>query len=65
MRETRAGIVHTIAGCYVCHGGESHWESKNALAVAARHHDATGHTTWCEQVLSVRYGPTPDEGDSD
>ncbi|KKL45291.1 hypothetical protein LCGC14_2357180, partial [marine sediment metagenome] len=38
-------------------GTESKWEGKNALAVAARHHDSTGHTTWCEQTISVRYGP--------
>ena len=57
MRETRSGITHSMAGCHQCHGTEAQWSGKNALAVAARHHDATGHTTWCEQVMSVRYGP--------
>ena len=57
MRETRAAIVHSIAGCLQCHGSEAKWQSRNSLAVAAKHHDATGHTTWCEQVLSVKYGP--------
>jgi len=53
-RETRAGITSVIGGCNVC--GKV-WESKNTLALAAKHHDATGHSTWVEQVLSVRYGP--------
>ena len=26
------------------------------MAVAARHHDKTGHSTWVEQTLSIRYG---------
>lgn len=56
MRPTRSGIVHVMAGCRECHGEDAHWQSKNALACAARHYDATGHTTWCEQVLSVVYG---------
>lgn len=55
MRETHAGIVSRMAGCFVCHS-EAQWTGKNALALAARHHDATGHPTWCEQVMSVRYG---------
>ena len=65
MRETRAGIVHSMAGCRQCHGSEAKWQSRNALAVAAKHHDATGHTTWCEQVMSVKYGPDlpGDEGE--
>ena len=58
MRKTRAGITGCMAGCFVC-GKE--WQSKNALALAARHHDATGHATWAEQVLSVRYGDVSKE----
>lgn len=60
MRETRAGVIHAIAGCYVCHGHESHWDSKNALALAAQHHDRTGHPTWAEQCISVKYGHPAD-----
>ena len=45
-------------GCFVCHGGSAAWTGKNAMAVAARHHDQTGHETWVDQVLSVRYGGT-------
>ena len=61
-RETHAGITGSLAGCYVCHGGEAKWQSRNALGISARHHDATGHPTWCEQTLSVRYGAAPDHG---
>lgn len=59
MRETYAGIIHAQGGCFQCHGTTTKWWGKNALAVAARHHDATGHSVWCEQVMSVRYGPPP------
>ncbi|MBB3691489.1 hypothetical protein [Sphingomonas sp. BK580] len=24
--------------------------------MAARHHDATGHATWCDVDMSIRYG---------
>lgn len=44
------------AGCFVCNGATAMWSSKNAQAVAARHHDATGHATWADQVLLIRYG---------
>lgn len=45
-----------IAGCFVCHGTGAHWSGGNAQGVAARHHDATGHPTWCDIAMSVRYG---------
>jgi len=32
------------------------WSSKNAQGVATRHHDATGHTTWVEISMSIKYG---------
>lgn len=54
-RETRTDIS-AMAGCFVCHGNDACWFKKNALAIAARHHDATGHPTWCEQTLFVHYG---------
>lgn len=53
------------AGCFVCHTS-AHWTGANAQAVAARHHDRTGHATWCDVVLSIRYGqhaPDPDQID--
>ncbi len=45
-----------IAGCFVCHGSDAHWRGGSAQGTAARHHDATGHVTWCDVALSVRYG---------
>jgi len=45
-----------VAGCFTCGGGEGIWFASNAQALAARHHDATGHTTWCDLILSYRYG---------
>jgi len=44
------------AGCFTCHGGQAAWTARNAQAVAARHAKATGHPTWCDIVLVVRYG---------
>lgn len=32
------------------------WTGGNAQGVAARHHDATGHATWCDVYMGVRYG---------
>ena len=32
------------------------WTGSNAQGVSARHHDLTGHPTWCEVNLSIRYG---------
>ncbi len=55
MRDTRVGR-HVRAGCFVCHGSDVKWESRNAQAVAAKHHDATGHATWVEVLMNVYYG---------
>jgi len=44
------------AGCFICHGGDAAWHSANAQALAARHHDLTGHETWCNIVLQWTYG---------
>lgn len=44
------------AGCFVCGGDEPKWEGPQAQGTAARHHDATGHATWAEVIMSVRYG---------
>lgn len=60
MRQTRT--ARTLqGGCFICHGTEAVWFSPNAQAVAARHHDATGHPTWVDVVLMVRYGPSLEE----
>lgn len=44
------------AGCFECHNGQPHWLGRNAAGVAARHHDATGHRTWCEQAIRTVHG---------
>lgn len=56
MRET--WISRDVrAGCFVCHeDGRAHWTGKNAQGVTARHHDATGHATWVDVGMSIRYG---------
>lgn len=60
-----SGPVRTLrAGCTTCHGAEAFWTGPNAQAVAARHHQTTGHATWCD--LSVRYGAAaPDPRQTD
>jgi hypothetical protein len=45
-----------IAGCFQCWGSEGHWIGPNAQGVAARHHYATGHETWADVNMSIRYG---------
>jgi hypothetical protein len=44
------------AGCYQCHGSDTHWFGKNAQGVAARHHDVHGHQTWVEIEMTIQYG---------
>ncbi len=44
------------AGCFVCHGPGKGWDTPNAQALAARHHDRTQHPTWCNVYLTIRYG---------
>ena len=55
LRETWVGRS-VIAGCFQCNGSDALWTSPNAQGVAARHHDATGHTTWVDVNLSITYG---------
>lgn len=55
MRETWLSKSF-VAGCFQCHGGDGAWFGKNAQAVAARHHDATGHTTFVRVTLYYTYG---------
>ncbi len=49
------------AGCFTCHGDQAKWWGGQAQGTAARHHDATGHPTWSDVALSVRYGRHPHE----
>jgi hypothetical protein len=62
MRQT---VVHreVMGGCFDCHGDRAHWIGAHAQGVAARHHDATGHTTWTDVVMTVRYGQRAIDGD--
>lgn len=57
---TRRTSTHSEVrgGCHDCKGATPIWTGKNAMALAARHHDATGHQTWAEQMLSITYGDT-------
>lgn len=55
MRETWIGRK-LMGGCNECHGGKAYWYGPNTQGVAARHHDATGHTTWVEVAMSITYG---------
>lgn len=50
------------AGCFVCWGGKAHWTTANAQALAVKHHDRTGHETWCDIDARSRYGrAAPDD----
>lgn len=55
MRKTSV-VRDVVAGCFDCNGSEGLWFSPNAQGVAARHHDATGHQTWCDVTMMIRYG---------
>lgn len=59
MRPTRSGLLGAFASCHECDWTAG---SKNALGLAAQHHDRTGHTITTEQTIGVRYGALP--GDS-
>ena len=56
MRETYTGLLEASWYCETCHGDEKIRYTRNALAVAARHHDATGHVVRVQEVRTVRYG---------
>lgn len=48
-------------GCFTCHGTTATWFGPNAHGVAVRHHDATGHETWVDVSMSIRYGGDPEK----
>lgn len=50
---SRMRLIHALATCNTC--GKT-WGSRNAQAVGARHHQATGHEVYVEVGLAVRYG---------
>jgi hypothetical protein len=53
MRETYTGILTAHAECETC-GWSTH--TRNALGLAAQHHDRLGHVVRAEQTIGVRYG---------
>lgn len=63
MRETRTGRSVNV-GCFVCKGSDAMWTSPSAEGTAARHHDATGHATWADVYMTVRYGSESGEKSS-
>lgn len=56
QRVRYSGVSSIMAGCFDCWGSDAHWFTRNAMGLAAQHHDRTGHITWCEQVVNVTYG---------
>ena len=60
MRDRRARVQDIAAECRGCHWRAN---SANTLAIAAQHHDATGHEVQVVQTIVVVYGrqPTPEE----
>jgi hypothetical protein len=52
-RVMRSTVVEARGGCDRC---PVQWSGKNALALAARHHDKTRHPTWAEQTQRTHYG---------
>lgn len=59
LRKSKGGLVHWDGECEDC--GKK-FTSKNALAVAARHTDATGHTTRVETGYSTKFFVGDDDG---
>lgn len=47
------------AGCLDCGKPGAMWTGGNAQAVAARHHDRSGHRTWVNVYMKIRYGAVP------
>lgn len=50
------------AGCFTCKGSDCIWNGPNAQGVAARHRDATGHETWVDIYMSIRYCKKKESG---
>jgi len=46
FKSTKSRVRNVRAGCVACFGTTARWTSANAQAVAAKHHNHTGHTTW-------------------
>lgn len=46
-------VASAKGGCRRC--GKL-WDARNAMAVAAKHAERTGHETWAEQTLTAWWG---------
>lgn len=53
MRQQHTTVIEARGGCDRC---AAQWDGKNAVAMAARHHDNTRHPTWAEQKQRTEYG---------
>lgn len=64
-RQTLA-VRELLAGCHVCDGTTARWTKANAQALAAQHHDRTGHATWVKIATDIQYGSVaPDPRQTD
>ena len=52
-RQHHTTVTNAKGGCGRCN---AQWDGKNAVAMAARHHDNTRHPTWAEQTQRTEYG---------
>jgi hypothetical protein len=64
-RDPKLPLVHArqrtktrnlLGGCHVCSGHTARWTKANAQALAAQHHDRTGHATWVTIAEDIQYG---------
>lgn len=51
----RTGVIHAIADCSTC---GAHYDSRNAIGLAAQHAHRTGHTVTAEQAVSMTWNPS-------
>lgn len=52
----RAMTSHVTGARGGCHRCSASWNGRNALALAAQHHDKTHHPTWAEVTQRTEYG---------
>lgn len=56
MAREKSTTTKVTAGCFDCNGAVPMWTERNGMMLAARHHDQTGHPTWADTFLTVRFG---------
>ena len=59
QRNSKGALIKAYGECEDC--GKI-FNAKNAVAVAARHTDTTGHTTWVETNYRTRFFVGTDDG---